>query len=468
MIIMKFGGISVIDANSIERVTDIIRSQLALSPVVVVSAMGNTTKRLLEAAKALGKPDGQLTLDILSEIKAYHLREAGLLIDGDFNKIAFRLIEDYFNELEFLCSTAIAADEIPKATLDSILSYGEIISSVIVAHTLNQRGIPASFLDSRDFIKTDDRFGAACPDHEITNQRIKAVIRPVVKDGIVPVIQGFIGSTLDGRTTTLGFGGSDYTATIVGAALDAIDIQIWKDVPGIMTSDPAVFDRAHIIKLCTFAEAAEITHSGAKVLHPKTIYPAAQKNIPIHVYNSKQPNAKGTTICASAPPCALPIKSIAFKRPVTIISVSTPAIGTASLTSQEDWEEELLQVCANDQIVPLLSFTSDLGFAFAVDSDSMKTNCGKEILAMISKFGTVSAKSGKAIISLVGQDLREGMATVKKAIELIRKHSDVTIHDTSPIRVDLIVNEMVVENVIADLHATLFSGFDPQFFESVL
>jgi aspartate kinase len=468
MIVMKFGGISLIDANSIERITEIVRGQLTLSPVVVVSAMGNTTKRLLEAAKALVKTDGRLTLDILSEIRAYHLREASLLFDEDFKKTAFLLVEGYFNELESLCSTTIAADEIPKCTLDAILSYGEIISSVIVAHTLNQRGIPACFLDSRDFIKTDDRFGAACPDQELTSQRIKAVVQPVVKDGIVPVIQGFIGSTLDGRTTTLGFGGSDYTATLVGSALDAIDIQIWKDVPGIMTSDPAVFGRAHIIKLCTFAEAAEITHSGAKVLHPKTIYPAAQKNIPIHVYNLKQPNARGTTICASAPPCALPIKSIAYKRPVTIISVSAPATGTTRLTIEEHWEEELLQVCANDQIVPLLSFTSDSGFAFAVDSDSMKTNCGKEILAMISKFGTVSAKSGKAIVSLVGQDLRDGMATVRKAIELIRRHSDVIIHDPSPIKVDLIINEMVVENVIADLHATLFSGFDPQFFESVL
>src|SRR6185295_144088 len=184
----------------------------------------------------------------------------------------FTRIEKYFDELKKLLEGLAILGEVPPRGLDKILSYGELLSSAIVADALSERGIPARLMDARQFIKTDDRFGAASPLFDIANPMIQDALAPVIEEGSVPVVQGFIGSTREGATTTLGFEGSDYTAAIIGAAMKADDIQIWKDVSGLMTADPKVFPGARTVKVCTFTEAADLTYFGAKVLHPKAIY----------------------------------------------------------------------------------------------------------------------------------------------------------------------------------------------------
>src|SRR5205085_6458455 len=337
MIVMKFGGTSVEDAASIERVTEIIKARLSLRPVVVVSAMGKTTRKLLQAAEASAAGDRSTTLAVVAELKTRHLSEARTLVKSTAERAVFSIIDRHFDELKKLLEGLAILGEVPSRGLDKILAYGELLSSAIVADALAERGVPARLLDAREFVITDDRFGGASPLFDLTNAKTRDSITPVIEAGEVPVIQGFIGATREGATTTLGFEGSDYTAAIVGAALGADDIQIWKDVSGLMTTDPRIFAEARTVKACTFAEAADLTYCGAKVLHPKAIHPAARQNIPVHIYNSKRPDATGTAISATAPRCANLIKSIAYKRPITVIHAKGESIsnGTRAVAPEE-------------------------------------------------------------------------------------------------------------------------------------
>src|SRR5262249_13341006 len=245
-----------------------------------------------------GGEDSQTPRGIVADKKPRHTSEARRLVKKSDGREVFSLIDKHFDELKRLLEGLAILGEVPPRGLDKILAYGELLSSAIVADALNERGVPTRMLDAREFIITDDRFGGASPLFDITNAKTREVIGPVIEAAEVAVIQGFIGATREGATTTLGFEGSDYTAAIIGAAMGAGDIQIWKDVSGLMTTDPRLFAGAHTVKACTFAEAADLTYFGAKVLHPKAIHPAARQNIPVHIYNSKKPEAAGTAISA--------------------------------------------------------------------------------------------------------------------------------------------------------------------------
>src|SRR5262245_19453609 len=212
MIVMKFGGTSVEDAPSIERVAEIIRARLALKPLVVVSAMGKTTRKLLQAAEASAAGDSRTTLSIVADLKTRHLSETRRVVKNADGREVFSLIDKHFDELKKLLEGLAILGEVPPRGLDKILAYGELLSSAILADALSERGIPARLVDARELITTDDRFGLASPVFEITNQKLRQTIPAIIERGAVPVIQGFIGSSRDGATTTLGFEGSDYTA----------------------------------------------------------------------------------------------------------------------------------------------------------------------------------------------------------------------------------------------------------------
>jgi aspartate kinase len=342
-----------------------------------------------------------------------------------------------------------------------------MLSSAIMADALAERGIRAQLLDARQLIKTDDRYGAASPIFDLTNRRISEAVRPVVEGGSVPVMQGFIGSTRDGATTTLGFEGSDYTAAIVGAAIGADDIQIWKDVSGLMTADPALYAGARTVKLCTFAEAADLTYFGAKVLHSKAIHPAARKNIPVHIYNSKKPEATGTEITARAVPCANLIKSLAYKRPVTMINIAEEALeaGPRALSTNE-FLRAILNVLNRHQITPLLTVVSASSVAIAVDSIAVASGRESDLIEDLSKLGRASAQAGKAIVSLVGEGLAEDSTFAGRAFKAIDEtRLGAILHGSSPITLNLVVADEDVESVIARLHTVFFSDLDPNVFE---
>jgi aspartate kinase len=467
MIVMKFGGTSVEDAASIERVSEIIKERLSLRPVVVVSAMGKTTRKLLEAAKASATGDGRTTLAIAADLKTRHVSEARRLVKSSSEREVFSLIEKLFDELKKLLEGLAILGEVPPRGLDKILSYGELLSSAIVADALAERGINARLLDSREFIKTDDRFGGASPLFDMTDDKVQQSIAPVIERGGVPVTQGFIGSTREGATTTLGFEGSDYTAAIIGAAMNADDIQIWKDVSGLMTADPAIFAGARTVKVCTYTEAADLTYFGAKVLHPKAIHPAARKNIPVHIYNSRQPEATGTAISRSAARSSNLIKSIAYKRPVTIINAKGESIMDGSrAVLPEDFLKALINTMGKHHMNPLITAVSASSAALAVDSRELTDGRERDLMEDISKFATASVESNKAIISLVGEELGSDTkiaGQVFKAIDEIQL--DLILHGSSPITMSFIVGERDVESAIGRLHEFFFRTLDPEIFE---
>jgi aspartate kinase len=457
MIVMKFGGTSVEDAPSIERVTEIIRERLNLKPVVVVSAMGKTTSKLLQAAEASAAGDSRTTLGIVADLKTRHTSEARRLVTKSEGREVFALIEKHFDELKKLLEGLAILGEVPPRGLDKILAYGELLSSAVLADALAERGIQARLLDARELIKTDDRYGSASPFEALTDQRVTETVLPILERGGVPVIQGFIGSSRDGATTTLGFEGSDYTATILGAALDAADIQIWKDVAGLMTADPAIFAGARTVKHCSFEEAADLTHFGAKVLHPKAIHPAARKNIPVHIYNSKKPSAPGTTITARATPSANPIKSITYKRPVTIIN--------AEAASGTDMSRVFLDVLAKRRVEPVLMSSSGSHLVLAIDSRDLRHG-GRDLIEAVSGHGRATAEAKCAVVSLVGAGLRGNPAVVSQIFNAIQGiEIGLIVHGSSPLTMSVVVAESDVEQTVSRLHGAFFEKLDPQVFE---
>jgi aspartate kinase len=465
MIVMKFGGTSVEDAASIERVAEIIKARVALKPCVVVSAMGKTTSKLLQAAQASAAGDARTTLAVVAELKARHASEARQLIKSRWG--AFDLIEKYFAELKKLLEGLAILGEVPPRGLDKILSYGELLSSAIVADALGERGIHSQLVDARDFIKTDDRFGGASPLFDLTNARVEEALAPLVAEQRVPVLQGFIGSTREGATTTLGFEGSDYTAAIVGAALNADDIQIWKDVSGLLTTDPRIFKDARTVKACSYAEAAALTYFGAKVLHPKAIYPAARRRIPVHIYNSKSPQATGTTITEVAPPCRNAIKSMAFLRPVAILKATIETISEEEqIFLPEDSLKTIINTMIKRRVTPLLTAVSGLNTAFAIDAKVMDESAERDLLSDISKFTTATVERDQAIVSLVGEGLGSDATIagrVFKALEGTRVSA--ILHGSSPIMMNLVIAAGDVETVIARLHEVFFADLDGNVFE---
>jgi aspartate kinase len=463
---MKFGGTSVEDAPSIERVSDIIRARLSLKPIIVVSAMGKTTSKLLQAAQASAAGDNRATLGIVADLKTRHTSEARRLVKNSSGREVFSLIDKHFDELKKLLEGLAILGEVPPRGLDKILAYGELLSSAVLADALSERGIPARLFDARELITTDDRYGSASPLFEETNDRIRAAIGSAVENGVVPVIQGFIGSSRDGATTTLGFEGSDYTATIVGAALDAADIQIWKDVSGLMTADPAIFGGARTVKVCSFAEAADLTFFGAKVLHPKAIYPAARKNIPVHIYNSKEPGSPGTSISADSVRCANPIKSIAYKRPVTTIKATAAASADGShFVSAHSLLSSFLDILSKRRIEPLISSVSALDVLIAIDSRDLRHG-GRDLLEGVSGYASATSESGQAIISLVGDGLRSNSQIASRVFTAIDGiEVGLILQGSSPITMSFVVGEEDVQAAIASLHDEFFRELDPQVFE---
>jgi len=466
MIVMKFGGTSVEDGPSIERVAEIIRARLNLKPIIVVSAMGKTTSKLLQAAEASAAGDTRTTLGIVADLKTRHWSEARRLVKNPDGREVFPLIEKHFDELKKLLEGLAILGEVPPRGLDKILAYGELLSSAVLTDALRERSVPAQLIDARELIKTDDRFGAASPLFDITNQNLRATITPLVESGAVPVIQGFIGSSRDGATTTLGFEGSDYTATIIGAALDADDIQIWKDVSGLMTADPQVLSAARTVKLCSFAEAADLTFFGAKVLHPKAIHPAARKNIAVHIFNSKQPAAPGTRISSDTPPCSNLIKSIAYMKPITIINATAASSSeSSSFVSADDLLRAFVDALAKRRIQPLITSVSASNVVLALDSRDLKHG-GRDLIESVSEFGTATAVGNRALVSIVGDGVRNEHSLVGKAFKAIDDiELGLILHGSSPITMSFVVAEEDVANVIARLHDAFFDQVDPQIFQ---
>jgi len=457
MIVMKFGGTSIEDTPSIKRVTEIVLGRVDSKPLVVLSAMGKTTRKLLSMAELSARGMEKEFLDELNNIRSFHYELAKTLLTNFNNSEAYARLEKYFEEIEQLLRSLCTLRELTPKAQDHILSYGELLSTAIAADFFKQSGIKSVLFDSRNLVITDNTFTRAYPIEELTFKAISDSILPAIESGRVPVVQGFIGSTRDGETTTLGFEGSDFTAALFGAALNASDIEIWKDVSGIMTADPSIYKDARTVKLLSFEEASELTFWGAKVLHPSTIEPAQKRGITIHVYNSKNKEKSGTVITNETGSSTNLIKSITYKRNVSILSLSlSPSI------SSRTFFESLFEIFDRQNLMPYLAAAIGLNISFAFPSSANYDILTKEL----ASFGKVSVTRNKATISLVGENLRtvqNFVGTVFQALGEIKV--EMFSHLNSLINFTFVIDETELVPAIAKLHEFFFSELDPEIFQ---
>jgi aspartate kinase len=457
MIVCKFGGTSVQDAEAMTRLAQIIRARVKQQPIVVASAMGKTTNHLLEVAKTAAKGKRQDALDLLAKIKERHIREAQKLGAAQTEDWVAEAINAYFKEMRDLVKGLAALGELTPRIMDAMASYGERLSTVIITQVLENSGISAQLMDARQCIFTDDNFTRAGVLFNQTDLAIVEHFKPVLKAGKIPVFQGFIGRTNSGTTTTIGRGGSDYSAAIVGAALDADDIQIWTDVDGIMTTDPRVVKEARRIKTISFDEAAELAYFGAKVLHPATIIPAVRKKIPVRVLNSYKPEREGTIITGEAIPCDNPVKAIAFKSGITVVNITSTRMLMAY-----GFLSKIFEIFAHYKVPVDVVSTSEVSVSLTVDETSELW----DIVTDLRKIGEVNVEGSKAMICCVGDNLRNIPGVPYIATSALQDLKIQMISQgASAINITFVIDDERLPEAVRGLHDAFFKKVDPRIFE---
>jgi aspartate kinase len=456
MIVMKFGGTSVEDAKAIDRTAGIVRQRLARKPVVVVSAMAKVTDTLLKMAQAAGAGERDTAIELSRGLRERHYNTAGeLLGTGVFTKFHSEL-EAEFDALDELLRGIAAVGEVTPRTTDHVAAYGELLSSRIVSEAFQARGIPAALVDSRQCIVTDGTHMRAVPYFDESNERLVQYVKPLLAENRVPVMGGFIGATRSGVTTTIGRGGSDFSAAIVGAALDAEAIEIWTDVDGMLTTDPNLCRDAHRIRVISFDEAAELAYFGAKVLHPATVLPAVQKNIPVWILNSRNPGCEGTKITARAPYCKNIFKAIAAKKRITIVNVAAPRMLLA-----HGFLKSIFEAFDRHKVAVDVVSTSEVSVSLTVDSNEAIP----ALAADLAKLADVKYEGRKAIVCLVGENLRETPGVAARVFgELADLKVRMISQGASEINLTFVIAEEDVPGVIQRLHTAFFSELDPAVF----
>lgn len=460
MIVMKFGGTSVEDATAIRRLVSIVEAQLDRQPIVAVSAMGKTTNGLLESARLAAAGDLTGANTLLDSIESHHLTAAALLsLPEDLENLQSDL-RKRFDSIRLMMKEINQTGSVGPRHSDAVSSNGELLSSMIVAAGFRSAGIKGRWIDIRPLMRTNDDFTRAAVRFDIANEKLREGFSTALQDGAVPVTQGFIGSTADGATTTIGRGGSDYSASIIGAALDADEIQIWTDVDGIMTTDPRIVPEAAKVRIISFAEASELAYFGARVLHPSTLLPAMAKDIPVMVCNSRRPEVEGTAIVRIAPPSSAPIKAIAFKRGITIVNVASDRMLMA-----HGFLSKLFEVFnRHDTSVDMVA-TSEVSVSMTLDDTR---NLGA-IITDLQALGEVAVERDQALICLVGEQLKYTPGIASRIFSSISEiNVSMISHGASAINCSFIVSNDDVENAVKALHLEFFSMLDAQTFEPTL
>lgn len=451
LVVMKFGGTSVEDSAAIRRLTGIVQSRQNAQAVVVVSALAKVTDQLLEAGRAAASGHLGSALATVRNIYVRHEQLAESLVEGSAHMTLDGELRGEFQMLESLLHQIAAARVLNANLQDQLLGFGECFSSKLVTEALSAAGLSASHVDARSCIVTDARHGQASPDWEVTNPRVQQIAEPLLSAGRIPVLGGFIAATADGVPTTLGRGGSDFTAAIVGAALGASRVEIWTDVDGVMTTDPKLCPEARVIRRMSFDEAAELAHFGAKVLHPATLAPAMRENIPVYVLNSRHPQNEGTEITANASH-GYKVRAISAKRNV-----------------------------ASVEIVPLANIDAELlGAIFSAfdrhscSVDLMATSPGRISLLVASTaplpgiaadlhgIADVSWENHQALICLVGENIRRQPEVASRVFAAV-SDMDVRVfcQGASERTISFLVEESKAEESVRRLHAVFFPKIEP-------
>ena len=460
LVVMKFGGTSVEDPAAIGRTAAIVAGRIAQGKqaVVVVSAMSKVTDLLLRAAAAAAAGDRTGALAISARLRCRHRDTACALIKDSADSAALQvLIDQKFDSLDEILRGLAAILELTPRISDLIVSYGERISSRIVAAAFRERQIDSVHVDSRDVIVTDSQFQKAAPIDTIIEKRAQEHLNPHISAGRVPVMGGFIASNEAGITTTLGRGGSDFTGALIGGALSAEAIEIWTDVDGIMTADPRVCPDALRVKIISFEEAAELAYFGAKVLHPATILPAVKKNIPVLVLNSRNATCEGTRIASLAPHCNSPFKSIAVKKKLTIIDVVA-----SRMLMTHGYMRDIFTIFDKHHCPVDMVSTSEVSVSLSVASnDNLPA-----IAADLSQLADVKYEGRKALVCLVGEDIRGRNGMAAQVFTAVR-HINVRMisQGASEINMSFMIDEDDADEAVRSLHAAFFEDPDPAIFD---
>ncbi len=442
-----------------ERTAAIVagRRNRGLDAVVVVSAMAKVTDHLIAAAAAAGRDDKAGALAISARLRHRHIDTAADLLDKDRAAQLSQVIHLEFDALDDLLRGIAAVGELTTRTNDLVVSFGERLSSRIVAAAFEQRGLNGAHVDARTCIITDSTYGKAVPQEAAIETKLHEHVLPLVVAGKTPVMGGFIGSNVEGITTTLGRGGSDYTAALVGGGLHAGAIEIWTDVNGIMTTDPRICPDALRVKTISFEEAAELAYFGAKVLHPATILPAVQKNIPVWVLNSRNAENEGTKITATPVKCASPFKSIAAKKRLTIIDIVASRMLMTHGYLKAVFDVFDKYKCAIDMVS-----TSEVSISLSVDS----TQRLPEICEDLGKIADVKMEGNKALVCLVGEDIRGHNGIAARVFGAV-SHVNLRMisQGASEINMSFMIDEEDVEEAVRSLHREFFTNPDENVFD---
>ena len=457
IVVMKFGGTSVEDPAAITRTANIVAGRLkqGKQPVVVVSALAKVTDQLLRAAASAAVGDRTGALAISSRLRCRHRDTAAALVEDSAELVA--VIDQKFDSLDEVLRGLAAILELTPRISDLVVSYGERISSRIVAAAFAERGIDAAHVDARNVVVTDSQFQKAVPNDALIEKRAAEHLRPLIEQGKVPVMGGFVASNEEGITTTLGRGGSDFTGALVGGALTAGAIEIWTDVDGIMTSDPRVCPDALRVKVISFEEAAELAYFGAKVLHPATILPAVKKNIPVLVLNSKNPTNEGTRIISVAPHCKSPFKSIAVKKKLSIIDLVA-----SRMLMTHGYLKEIFTIFDKHKCPVDMVSTSEVSVSLTVDSNEKLP----AIAAELGQLADVKYEGKKALVCMVGEDIRGQQGIAAQVFAAIR-HINVRMisQGASEINMSFMIEEDDADEAVRSLHAAFFQNPDPLIFD---
>jgi aspartate kinase len=457
MIVMKFGGTSVMDASAIERTAQIVKGRLPRRPVVVVSAMSRVTDALLAAGKAAGEGQRELALELAQALRLRHHATVKELVGAaQLAELAAELDRE-FDTLDELLKGIVAVGELSPRSSDYVAGYGERLNSRIVAEAYKARGIRSAHVDARKVMITDAQHGRAIPQIDQIEHRARNLVRPLLDDGQVPVIGGFIGATEQGVQTTIGRGGSDFSAALIGSGMNADAIEIWTDVDGMMTTDPRICPEARRIRVISFEEAAELAYFGAKVLHPATVLPAVQKNIPVLVLNSLNPANEGTLIVGHAPKSKSTFKAIAAKKRITIVDVVA-----ARMLGAHGFLKAIFDIfdkhhCSIDVVA-----TSEVSVSLTVDSNEAIP----AIAADLEKIADVKYAGRNAIVCLVGENIRE---TPQIAARVFTALGEINVRmisqGASEINITFVIGEDDVPEALRRLHKAFFTEVDPETFD---
>ncbi|MBT3275453.1 MAG: lysine-sensitive aspartokinase 3 [Spirochaetales bacterium] len=444
MVVLKFGGTSVKDGGRIDNALKITSEQLGHAPVLVSSALAGITDNLIEITDIAAGGNELGASEKLNAIKRRHYD--AITNTESYRKDAETALDVLFAELGSLVRGLSLLKECSSRTGDAVLAFGELLSTTVILARAGNMGIRAERLDSRDFVHTNADFSSASPDFPKTNKAIRSLLKP--EAGKLIIVQGFIGRAPSGATTTLGRGGSDYTAAIIGAALAAREIQIWTDVNGIMTSDPRIVDNARTIGKISYDEAAELSYFGAKVVHPSTIQPATEHNIPVLVKNTLDPEGQFTAVTGATQETG--ISAIAGKAGITLINITS-----SRMLNAYGFLSGIFSVFEKHKTSVDLIATSEVSVSVTIDNPASVEAIAEDL----EKLGRVGIEKNKAIVCLVGKDLWKDPSFIARVFASLQTTAVRMISlGSSDINLSFVVSEEELSETVRTLHRSFFSA----------